>query len=159
MKARVHHTRLMHLRELPKSKVTLQGCGSAMFQLIQALNMRPITAHFTNHCPNRTAGFSLIALVSVCAIVSVPGHLWFGVAKRQLPVRRSPSYIGARPRNLNLKESNEMAEIQNDPVASVIEDLYPLAQVAKILRCSRKSVYRLISTSVARNSWHQRSLV
>jgi hypothetical protein len=40
MKARVHHTRLMHLRELPKSKVTLQGCGSAMFQLIQALNMR-----------------------------------------------------------------------------------------------------------------------
>jgi hypothetical protein len=40
MKARVHHTRLMHLRELPTSKVTLQGCGSAMFQLIQALNMR-----------------------------------------------------------------------------------------------------------------------
>ncbi len=39
-----------------------------------------------------------------------------------------------------------MAEIQNDPVASVIEDLYPLAQVAKILRCSRKSVYRLISS-------------
>ena len=105
-----------------------------------------ITARFTNHCPNRTAGFSLIALVSVCAIVSVPGHLWFGVAKRRLPVRRSPSYIGARPRNLNLKESNEMAEIQNDPVASVIEDLYPLAQVAKILGCSRKSVYRLISS-------------
>ena len=39
-----------------------------------------------------------------------------------------------------------MAEIQNDPVASVIEDLYPLAQVAKILRCSRKSVNRLISS-------------
>lgn len=39
-----------------------------------------------------------------------------------------------------------MADIQNDPVASVIEDLYPLAQVAKILRCSRKSVYRLISS-------------
>lgn len=39
-----------------------------------------------------------------------------------------------------------MAEIQNDPVASVIEDLYPLAQVAKILGCSRKSVYRLISS-------------
>ena len=96
-----------------------------------------ITALFTNHCLNRTAGFSLIALVSVCAIMSVPGHLWFGVAKRRLPVS---------PRNLNLKESNEMSEIQNDPVASVIEDLYPLAQVAKILRCSRKSVYRLISS-------------
>jgi hypothetical protein len=40
MKARVHHTRLMHFRELPTSKVTLQRCGSAMFQLIQALNMR-----------------------------------------------------------------------------------------------------------------------
>jgi hypothetical protein len=40
MKARVHHTRLMHLRELPTSKLTFQGCGSAMFQLIQALNMR-----------------------------------------------------------------------------------------------------------------------
>jgi excisionase family DNA binding protein len=39
-----------------------------------------------------------------------------------------------------------MAEIKNEPVASVIEDLYPLAQVAKILRCSRKSVYRLISS-------------
>jgi len=78
--------------------------------------------------------------------VTVPGHFWFGVAKRRLPVRRSPSYIGVRPRNLNLKESNEMAEIQNEPVASVIEDLYPLAQVAKILRCSRKSVYRLISS-------------
>jgi excisionase family DNA binding protein len=39
-----------------------------------------------------------------------------------------------------------MAEIQNEPVASVMEDLYALAQVAKILRCSRKSVYRLISS-------------
>jgi excisionase family DNA binding protein len=39
-----------------------------------------------------------------------------------------------------------MAEIQNDPDASVMEDLYRLAQVAKILRCSRKSVYRLISS-------------
>ena len=58
----------------------------------------------------------------------------------------SPSYIGASPRNLNEKESSEMAEIQNDPVTSGIEDLYPLAQVAKILRCSRKSVYRLISS-------------
>jgi hypothetical protein len=40
MKARVHHTHLMHLRELPTIKVTFQGCGSALFQLIQALNMR-----------------------------------------------------------------------------------------------------------------------
>jgi excisionase family DNA binding protein len=40
----------------------------------------------------------------------------------------------------------KMAKMQNEPVASVIEDLYPLAQVAKILRCSRKSVYRLISS-------------
>jgi excisionase family DNA binding protein len=105
-----------------------------------------ITAHFTNHCPNRTASFSLIALVIVCAIARVLGHLRYAVAKRRLPVNGSPSYIRARPRNLNQKESSEMAEIQNDPVANVIEDLYPLAQVAKILRCSRKSVYRLISS-------------
>ena len=106
-----------------------------------------ITAHFTNHCPNRTAGFSLIALVSVCAIDRE--CTWTPLVRRcqaAIAVRRSPSYIGVRPRNLNLKESNEMAEIQNEPVASVIEDLYPLAQVAKILRCSRKSVYRLISS-------------
>jgi excisionase family DNA binding protein len=39
-----------------------------------------------------------------------------------------------------------MAEIKNDLAATAIEDLYALAQVAKILRCSRKSVYRLISS-------------
>ncbi len=38
--------------------------------------------------------------------------------------------------------------MQKEPVASVFEDLYPLAQVAKILRCSRKSVYRLISSGI-----------
>ena len=58
--------------------------------------------------------------------------------------------IEARPRDLILRGIEvKMAEIQNDPVASVIEDLYPLAQVAKILRCSRKSVYRLISSAEA----------
>lgn len=39
-----------------------------------------------------------------------------------------------------------MAEMENDLAATAIEDLYALAQVAKILRCSRKSVYRLIAT-------------
>ena len=39
-----------------------------------------------------------------------------------------------------------MAEMENDPAATAIEDLYGVAQVAKILRCSRKSVYRLISS-------------
>jgi excisionase family DNA binding protein len=39
-----------------------------------------------------------------------------------------------------------MTELQNGPVDNVIEDLYSMAQVAKILRCSRKSVYRLISS-------------
>ena len=105
-----------------------------------------ITAHFTNHCPNRTAGFSLIALVIVGAIARVLGHLRYGVAKRRLPESRSPSN-SAIPCNLILRGIElRMAEMQNDPVASVIEDLYPLAQVAKILRCSRKSVYRLISS-------------
>lgn len=39
-----------------------------------------------------------------------------------------------------------MAEVENHITTKVIQDLYPLVQVAKILRCSRKSVYRLIST-------------
>ena len=105
-----------------------------------------ITALFTNHCPNRTAGFSLIA---PCNCLRNREGTWTPPVRRckaAIAVNGSPSYIRARPRNLNQKESSEMAEIQNDPVASVIEDLYPLAQVAKILRCSRKSVYRLISS-------------
>ena len=35
---------------------------------------------------------------------------------------------------------------ENKPAAAVIEDLYAMSQVAQILRCSRKSVYRLISS-------------
>lgn len=106
-----------------------------------------ITAHFTSHCPNRTAGFSLIALVIVCANARVLGHLWYAVAKRRLPANRSSRYLGGSPSQSHPKRNrSEMAEIHNDPVATVIEDLYPLAHVAKILRCSRKSVYRLISS-------------
>jgi excisionase family DNA binding protein len=32
------------------------------------------------------------------------------------------------------------------PAIAVIEDLYEMSQVAQILRCSRKTVYRLISS-------------
>jgi excisionase family DNA binding protein len=35
---------------------------------------------------------------------------------------------------------------ENKPAAPVIEDLYAISQVAQILRCSRKTVYRLISS-------------
>ncbi len=35
---------------------------------------------------------------------------------------------------------------ENKPTIAVIEDLYAMSQVAQILRCSRKTVYRLISS-------------
>ncbi len=34
----------------------------------------------------------------------------------------------------------------NKPDVGVIEDLYAMSQVAQILRCSRKTIYRLISS-------------
>jgi excisionase family DNA binding protein len=39
-----------------------------------------------------------------------------------------------------------MQRTENNPGIGVIEDLYALSQVAQILRCSRKTVYRLISS-------------
>jgi excisionase family DNA binding protein len=39
-----------------------------------------------------------------------------------------------------------MQRTENNPGIAVIEDLYALSQVAQILRCSRKTVYRLISS-------------
>ena len=39
-----------------------------------------------------------------------------------------------------------MQRTENNPSIAVIEDLYALSQVAQILRCNRKTVYRLISS-------------
>jgi excisionase family DNA binding protein len=39
-----------------------------------------------------------------------------------------------------------MQRAENNLGIAVIEDLYALSQVAQILRCSRKTVYRLISS-------------
>lgn len=39
-----------------------------------------------------------------------------------------------------------MKKTDNNLTVGVIEDLYELSQVAQILRCSRKTVYRLISS-------------
>lgn len=39
-----------------------------------------------------------------------------------------------------------MQRTENNLGIAVIEDLYALSQVAQILRCSRKTVYRLISS-------------
>ena len=39
-----------------------------------------------------------------------------------------------------------MQRTENNPGIAVIEDLYALSQVAQILRCNRKTVYRLISS-------------
>ncbi len=39
-----------------------------------------------------------------------------------------------------------MQKTENNLAVGVIEDLYELNQVAKILRCSRKTIYRLISS-------------
>ena len=35
---------------------------------------------------------------------------------------------------------------ENKPALAAIEDLYEMSQVAQILRCSRKTIYRLISS-------------
>jgi len=35
---------------------------------------------------------------------------------------------------------------ENKPAVAAIEDLYAMSQVAQILRCSRKTIYRLISS-------------
>jgi len=39
-----------------------------------------------------------------------------------------------------------MQKTENNLAVAVIEDLYELSQVAQILRCSRKTIYRLISS-------------
>jgi len=39
-----------------------------------------------------------------------------------------------------------MKKTENNPMVAAIEDLYELRQVAQMLRCSRKTVYRLISS-------------
>ena len=39
-----------------------------------------------------------------------------------------------------------MQKTENNLAAGVIEDLYEMKQVAQILRCSRKTIYRLISS-------------
>ena len=39
-----------------------------------------------------------------------------------------------------------MQRTENNLGIAVIEDLYALSQVAQVLRCSRKTVYRLISS-------------
>ena len=54
-------------------------------------------------------------------------------------------------RDLILKETGVsveklMSEISNKLGVTLIEDLYAISQVAQILSCSRKTVYRLIAT-------------
>jgi len=39
-----------------------------------------------------------------------------------------------------------MRKTENNLAVAVIEDLYEMKQVAQILRCSRKTIYRLISS-------------
>lgn len=39
-----------------------------------------------------------------------------------------------------------MKKTENNLAVGVIEDLYELSQVAQILRCSHKTIYRLISS-------------
>ncbi|MGH9971370.1 MAG: helix-turn-helix domain-containing protein [Pyrinomonadaceae bacterium] len=39
-----------------------------------------------------------------------------------------------------------MSKITDKVAVTLIEDLYAISQVAQILSCSRKTVYRLIST-------------
>jgi excisionase family DNA binding protein len=39
-----------------------------------------------------------------------------------------------------------MKKTENNLTVAAIEDLYELSQVAQILRCSRKTIYRLISS-------------
>jgi excisionase family DNA binding protein len=39
-----------------------------------------------------------------------------------------------------------MQKTENNLAVGVIEDLYEMSQVAQILRCSRKTIYRLISS-------------
>jgi excisionase family DNA binding protein len=45
-----------------------------------------------------------------------------------------------------MKEILRMKKTENNLPLGVIEDLYELSQVAQILRCSRKTIYRLISS-------------
>ncbi len=44
------------------------------------------------------------------------------------------------------KVGRDMQKTENNLAVAVIEDLYELSQVAQILRCSRKTIYRLISS-------------
>ena len=39
-----------------------------------------------------------------------------------------------------------MKKTENNLAAGVIEDLYEMSQVVQMLRCSRKTIYRLISS-------------
>lgn len=39
-----------------------------------------------------------------------------------------------------------MQKTENNLAVGAIEDLYEMSQVAQILRCSRKTIYRLISS-------------
>jgi excisionase family DNA binding protein len=44
------------------------------------------------------------------------------------------------------KRDPHMKKTESNPMVVAIEDLYELSQVAQMLRCSRKTVYRLISS-------------
>jgi excisionase family DNA binding protein len=44
------------------------------------------------------------------------------------------------------KRDPDMMKTENNSMVVAIEDLYELSQVAQMLRCSRKTIYRLISS-------------
>src|SRR5574341_874757 len=64
--------------------------------------------------------------------------------------RSSQSQVGRTASEKSSGRNGEMGlgmkKTENNLQPSVIEDLYELGQVAQILRCSRKTIYRLISS-------------
>ena len=84
-------------------------------------------------------------------VESVIGLLVLTITFSQAPSCCGPKPQGAKfnrifKENTKNRIGRHMQRTENNPGIAVIEDLYALSQVAQILRCSRKTVYRLISS-------------
>ena len=92
---------------------------------------------------HRQRGMSLVESVIGLLVLTITFSRRPAAAGRSHKERSS---IGSFKEKTKNRIGQHMQRAENNLGIAVIEDLYALSQVAQILRCSRKTVYRLISS-------------
>ena len=119
-----------------RSRRMLTSCPSLTPRAASSfLAVRALTSTKTQHkSASRTA----------CSITKTVIELWHTLCWRPHD-DRAESNQNRELTNIRMR-GMQTTKSENNLAVGVIEDLYAMSQVAQILRCSRKTIYRLISS-------------